>query len=179
MKKRSTSYEPRAGFKVPEGYFDSLQDRIMESAETDKIERELPGHGLGVPAQYFDSFEMRLMQRLEKTTAPKPKSRIRKLVFTRSLKYAAAVAVALLLFSTLFNSNQPVASDGLESIDLLSLEGYLQEARETPHSNLQFIISEERDSLASESDDIIIDQEALLEYLREHIDEPSILFYED
>lgn len=179
MKKRRTSNDPRTGFKVPEGYFDSLQDRIMSSAETDKIQSELPQHGFQVPSGYFESFQRRLMQRLKKETEPQTRTRVRKLIFTHSLKYAAAVAVALLLLGTLFNSNQPTASDSFENIDLLTLEGYLQEARETPHSNLQFIISEEQDSLTSENDEIIIDQEALLEYLKEHIDEPSILYYED
>lgn len=179
MKKRRTSSDPRTGFKVPEGYFDRLQDRIMISAETDKVERELPQHGFRVPPQYFESFQKRLMQRLKAEKDSGSGTRVRKLIYRHSLKYAAAVAIALLLLSVLFESNPSPANDSLENIDLLTLEGYLQEARETPHSNLQFIISEEQDSLTSEDDEIIIEQEALLEYLKEQIDEPSILFYED
>lgn len=151
----------------------------MASADTDRAVRELPHHGYKVPPQYFESFHQRLMQRLRKETEPKPTPRVRRLIYTHSLRYAAAVAVALLLLSVLFDSNQSTTTDSFENIDLLTLEGYLQEARETPHSNLQFIISEAQDSMTSEDDEIIIEQEALLEYLKEHIDEPSILFYED
>lgn len=180
MRKNSLPYNDDQDFKVPDGYFESLEDRIMDSVTTDEIEQSLPQHGFVMSKEYSDSFEDRLFNRmrlenlLQTNTPPK----VRRLNFKQSFKYAAAVAAAVLVVGSLLNSNQPTVNDSIENIDLLTLEGYLQEVSETPNSSLEFIITNQQDSLATK-DDIIIEQDALLEYLKENIDEPSILYYED
>lgn len=180
MKKNSLPYNNNQDFKVPQGYFESLEDRVMDAVATDEIEQSLPEHGFVMSSGYSESFEDRLFNRMKQEnlldTEIRPKTR--RLHIRESLKYVAAVAAVVLVVGTLFNSNEPTASDNLESIDLLTLQGYLQEVSETPNSNLQFIITEQQDSLGAK-DDIIIEQEALLEYLKENIDEPSILYYEN
>lgn len=180
MKKNSLPYNNDQNFKVPQGYFESLEDRIMDSVATDEIEQNLPGHGFLMPKGYSESFEHRLFERMsqENLAQTNAQPKIRRLDLRKGFKYAAAVAAAVLLVGTLLNSNQPTANQGLEHIDLLTLEGYLQEVSETPNSNLQFIITDQQDSLETKND-IIIEQDALLEYLKENIDEPSILYYED
>lgn len=180
MKKNSLPYNQGQGFKVPEGYFESLEERVMDAVTTNKIEQRLPEQGMSMPEGYLESFEDTLLNRMESEgiVAEEVDVKVKRLPVWENLKYAAAVAAVLLVIGTLVNSNQPTSNEGLETIDLLTLEGYLQEASETPNSNLRFIISEEQDSLGT-NDDIVIDQEALLEYLKENIDEPSILYYED
>lgn len=180
MKKNSLPYHSDQDFKVPQGYFESLEERVMASVATDEIEQNLPQHGFMMSEEYLDSFEDRLFDRMEQENLlnKEVRPKVRRLPFRESLKYAAAVAAVLLIVGTLFNSNQPSTPDSLENIDLLTLEGYLQEVSETPNSNLHFIITEQQDSLGT-NDDIIIEQDALLEYLKENIDETSILYNED
>lgn len=180
MKKNSLPYNNNQDFKVPQGYFESLEDRVMDAVTTDEIEQGLPEHGFAMSSGYSDSFENRLFDRMkqENLLEVEIQPKVRRLNIRESVKYVAAVVAFAVVMGTLFNSNQPTASDSLESIDLLTLESYLQEVSETPNSNLQFIITEQQDSLGAK-DDIIIEQDALLEYLKENIDEPSILYYED
>ena len=71
------------GYKTPEGYFDSLSDRIMERMEEDPL--GLPKkEGFQVPDGYFDSLEQKILDKVDK---PEPNV-MPKAISTRRIKVA-------------------------------------------------------------------------------------------
>lgn len=180
MKKNKLPYNQKNPFKVPENYFGSLEDRIMDkvtSVQDQDMDARLPENGeagFRVPENYFETFEDRLMAKIDK----KPRqSKVISLLNRESFYYiTGAAAVFVAIITTLFtNPAQPV---GFEDLDLVSIEGYLHETLEFSTTDVSQYFNEGEFSFAP-SDQSDVDQEAVIEYLNENIEEPSILFNEE
>lgn len=177
MEKNKLPYHKNPNFKVPDGYFETLEDRIMATVTKDE-EKELltkkQESGFKVPKGYFENFETELFDKLE--TKPKP-SKVISFLNNEILYYVAgAAAVFVAILSTVFtNPAQPVSFDDL---DMLTLESYLFETMETSNSDITQYIKEE-EAFLDRSSQPNIDFEAVYEYLDENVEEPSILFNEN
>ena len=177
MKKNKLPYDQKGGFKVPENYFDTLETRVMESVtlyEEKELLCEQEGKGFKVPENYFDNFEDRLFEKLEN----KPKqSKVISLLSQESFYYfTGTAAVFVAIVSTLFsNPSEPI---GYEDLDMLTLEGYLHETMIFSNSDVSEYFSDGEFNLApsSQSDN---DHKAVIDYLSETMEEPSIIFNED
>lgn len=181
MKKNKLPYNQKHPFKVPENYFGSLEDRIMDkvtSVQDQDQDVKLPGDraeaGFKVPENYFENFEDRLMAKIDN----KPKqSKVISLLNRESFYYVAGTAaVFVAIITTLFtNPAQPI---GFEDLDVVSIEGYLHETLEFSTTDVSQYFNEGEFSFApsGRSD---VDQEAVIEYLNENVEEPSILFNEE
>jgi hypothetical protein len=51
-------------FTVPEGYFDSLQERILSNIKVDELKNNLPETGFAVPENYFDDLAENIQARI-------------------------------------------------------------------------------------------------------------------
>ena len=65
MKKNNIHIQ--AGFKVPEGYFDQLTDRVLENIQ-DQESQDQDHAGFKMPEDYLLTLEDRVMNRLEQQT---------------------------------------------------------------------------------------------------------------
>ncbi len=175
MKKKGLPYQQKSGFKVPEGYFQDFEDRMMrETVSLDKEEKEQPNNPFSVPDNYFDSFGQRMMERLKEE--PK-ETKVIPLHRKKILSYVAGIAAVLaVIFSTvLLNNSQEV---GFEDLDMLAVENYLLETLDIVNPEENPFINEREFSFATSPGDNL-DREALYDYLNENIDDPSILLNEE
>lgn len=174
MKENKLPYHPDTGFKVPDGYFEDLQARVMDKV-TSRHELELPEaqKPFKVPSDYFENFEDRLFKKLEPENN---NSRIRRLFEKETLYYVAGVAAVFVAILTTFLTNDP---QGLhwESLDVAILEDYLHENIENSSGEFTQLLGEEEFFPSSGTAEL--DQEAVMEYLHENIEDPSILLNEE
>lgn len=181
MKENKLPYNHNKPFRVPENYFGSLEDRLMEKVASvqaqDEDMKALDAgvdNGFKVPENYFDSFEDKLMSKLEN----KPKQpKVISLLNSEMFYYiAGTAAVFIALITTLFtNPSQPV---GFEDLDVVTIEGYLHETLDFSKTDMSQYLNEGEFSFApsGQSD---ADQEAVIEYLHETMEEPSMILNED
>lgn len=171
MEKNKLPY-PKSNFKVPEGYFETLEDRIMASViSSENKEKAINKNetGFKVPAHYFGNFEERLFERIKKEKKP---SKLVQFFNTESYYYiAAAAAVFVALFTTpLSTPPQPLS---IENIEMAALEDYLDETSE--YSDFSQIIQPGEFNLISENESEI-KEEAIIEYLNENLEETALIY---
>ena len=174
MEKNKLPHRHGKDFKVPEGYFETLEDRIMEAvaaSEEKQILQEKRKSGFTVPENYFKDFEHRLFDKVEeKKKAPKLISLLNKEIF---YYVSGAAAVLIAVFSTVMNN--PAQPLEFEDLDMITLEGYLHETLE---SDVSRYLSEE-EAYASPAENPDVDFETVYDYLNENVDEPAILVNEN
>ncbi|RXR19045.1 hypothetical protein EQG63_06255 [Flavobacterium amnicola] len=104
------------GFKIPENYFDSLEERVMQriSFDENKI-----ATGFKVPDQYFDSLEEKVMQKLPLETK---EVKVISLWQRKSVWISSIAAVFLISLGTLYFFNQQDSTDLTISSDYLAYQ---------------------------------------------------------
>lgn len=169
MKKNELPYSKKAGFKVPEGYFQNFEDRMM--ARLNEEDKEFGGNPFKVPQDYFEKFGDKMLEKLEPSTK---KAKVLPLFNRKTWSYVASVAaVAAIFFSTiLFDDNGEL---GFEDLELSAVENYLLESLDFDNPNQVPVMEYEITASANPN----IDKEALFEYLNENIEEPALLLNED
>ncbi len=103
------------GFKTPDGYFDDLEDSIMDQI---KLKGKIDNSGFKTPDKYFDSLEDRILDKV------KTQPRVISLFTKRSLLYASSIAAAILILFGIFFNNDELSFDDLE---IATIENYLYE----------------------------------------------------
>ena len=98
----------KTGFEVPNGYFESLEDRVLSKIKSEVIN--------DIPEGYFDTIEDRVFKKI-KNEEPKVIS-----LKSRFVKVAAPLAIAasilLLITLQLFNTNQKDVFANLETSEI-------------------------------------------------------------
>lgn len=177
MRKKGLPYRKDSGFKVPENYFQDFEARLMAklpAAEENSIlpEKSFP---FKVPDGYFQQLEPQLNEKLGievKETRIIPLFKRKKV-----LSYVAGVAavLAVIFSSVLFNRTQ---SFEYNDLDILAVENYLLESFDYSSPEETHLLKEGDFSFAT-SPNASVDREALLEYLNENMEDPSLLLNEE
>ena len=175
MKKKELG-DIKNGFNVPDGYFSDFAERMMDKVSAmDNHETLLPGSNpFKVPDNYFADFEDRLGEQLK---TQKPEVRVIPLFRRKSFSYVASVAAVLLVLitSVVLNSNSEVT---FKELDVVAVENYLLETLDMRNPEESFLLNNEDEILAT-SMGTMIDNDAVIEYLKENVDEPAILLNEE
>ncbi|PVW14705.1 hypothetical protein [Marixanthomonas spongiae] len=157
-----------SGFKVPESYFETFEEKLF----TKIAEEQLPNQsGFSVPPGYFDGLEDTLAQHPD--IAPKH-TKVRSLFAKSNLKYAVAVAAAVVLAVVLLNKNNATVLD-MNSVDYLAIENYINEGE------LDFDLYDVSNLLSENNSETLnygtenISEENLESYLLETVDESILL----
>ena len=150
-------------FKTPEGYFESFNDRLM-----DKIAKEdaiIPSNdGFSVPEGYFEEFSSKVLPRVET-----------KVVSLKSYRkyYLAAASVAAIAILTLFFNQESTSNFDFDDLASAELDEYFGDnVLDLTTYELAEVIDFESISILdiAESDETI-ENEMILEYLDENVDE--------
>lgn len=169
MKQNRLPYKKDAGFKIPEGYFQEFEDRMMAHVTFSEIaSKENP---FKVPENYFETLGDRVIEKLD--TTPE-KGKVIPLFNPRILAYVASAAavIAIIFSSVIFNESGEL---GFDDLNMVAIENYLLETLDMNNPNIPPI--EEYNFTASANPNI--DKEALLEYLNDNIEEPALLLNDD
>ncbi|MDH3697871.1 MAG: hypothetical protein OER83_04355 [Flavobacteriaceae bacterium] len=157
-------WKKHKGFKTPEGYFDSLTDRILE--KVGKESQSAPeNEGFSTPDNYFESFNDKLKARME----PKETKVVQLRSYRRYWVAAASIAAIFLLVVVIpWGGTEESSFDTLASAEI---EAYLDEGDLGLSSyELAEFIAED----ALQEDAIMemnIEDENIMEYLDDTIDD--------
>lgn len=121
MKKSRLHTIQDPGFKAPETYFESFDERFFKKLGVQNDMATLKDPGFKVPENYFDSFDSKLQVHLNKAHQPK----VRTLFSWRNTAYISGVAAALVLMFTVFFQSDNTLS--INQVETASIENYLNE----------------------------------------------------
>ncbi|WP_445382485.1 hypothetical protein [Robiginitalea sp. IMCC43444] len=159
------------GFTVPEGYFDTLTDRVLDQVKKEHIPKTSEDQGFKLPEGYFDTFGERLESRMQQ-----PAGKVRSLWGPRmALAMSAAAAVVLMLVYYPFKGNQRLQFDDLEKNEI---QAYL-ESDEMDMSTFELAEVFPLDGI--EMDDVLEagpEEEQILDYLDDNIEGLDEIYWE-
>ncbi|BDW91232.1 MULTISPECIES: hypothetical protein [Flavobacteriaceae] len=170
--------DKKNSFNTPKGYFEDFNSRLM-----DKIKKEEAGHteslipkhdGFSVPEGYFDEISSSVASELNtKETKVIPLIANKKLYYT----VAAVAAIFVLIFSLNQSSSaEPISFDDLASSDI---EAYLEntDLEMTTYEIAEIIPLKdiELNNIFNE----VLEDDAILDYLDENVDEIEHLYLDD
>lgn len=94
-------------FSVPEGYFDNLQQQITARIAVEKLLDKEPAYT--VPNGYFEKLNKEILNKTVNQETVIRKTIVRKLWASNTFKYATAACLALIVGTSVFLKEQPVA----------------------------------------------------------------------
>ncbi len=165
MKKDKLHNLKSTGFKTPDHYFESFEDKLFERLEEKESIAGIETSGYAVPKDYFDSVEEKVYTKLN------TKERlVVSLNSRKTLYYIAGIAASLVLLFAVFINN-----DSSEEVSIEMVEAYL-ENRDLSSYELAELLSD-ADLL---EDDFTITQTSYSEdnleaYLLDNVDIETIL----
>jgi len=102
--------------QVPEGYFEGLENRIMNTLSNESILDKNIDSGLKIPEGYLTSLQDTISIQTKKET------KVINLFSKRNLFLASSIAAAIILMLSLFTNNNKIT---FENIDVDLVEDYL------------------------------------------------------
>ena len=155
----------KEGFKLPEGYFEGLTDRILEGIAEDTS--KLPDkEGFAVPEGYFDSLD----ERVRKAISPDEDSKVVRLNPWKKYYFVAASIAALIIIVIGFQLSQ-TQEFTFSDLANAELENYLDE---TDLGLTSYEIAEVLPIEELEVNDILdtaLNEENILDYLDENVED--------
>ncbi|AUC79454.1 hypothetical protein CW736_08735 [Nonlabens sp. MB-3u-79] len=105
---RNNNIHTQAGFKVPDGYFDQLTDRVLENTQ----DQDLQDHaGFIMPEDYLLSLEDRVMSRLEQQTKVIPLQVSKSKQWLYPVLAMAALFIGFITINGLFTQDKVTFAD--------------------------------------------------------------------
>ncbi|MGJ8593438.1 MAG: hypothetical protein ACSHXF_12880 [Aquaticitalea sp.] len=110
-----------SGFKIPDNYFESLEDAVFSRLSEDHLDSKVSSSGFEVPDDYFETFDSKVLNAIPKNESAKVIS-----IFSwRNVSYISGIAASLVLaFNIFFNNSNQLSIDNLETA---SIESYLMD----------------------------------------------------
>ncbi|MEZ4796276.1 MAG: hypothetical protein R2785_03805 [Flavobacteriaceae bacterium] len=102
----------QTGFKVPEGYFNHLEDTVLNKLnESSKLET-IKNSGFNVPQDYFSKVENSVFKAIKKE---EKEVKVVSLWSRKNILYASGVAAAVVLMISIFNKDKKLTFDSLDT----------------------------------------------------------------
>lgn len=165
------------GFKIPEDYFNHLEDRIMNRIDLDAQKITNKKNGFTVPDQYFNSIEDNFFAKIKEDES---QTKIISIFNTKTSITVAAIAASLVLLFSLSNITILDKSEEINfsTLDIVDISTYIEQGNiELSDSELADIIGEEID-FTSNFENSPIDDEAVLDYLDLNELENEIIYFD-
>jgi len=171
MRNNTSKYHERSGFKAPENYFESFEDRLISRLEDGKSTR-IPDKEqvFTVPQGYFNTLEDNILSKTKK------KPRVVSLFRKEYLFYAAAVAAIFVFLLGDFSKTTNAVPLGWDNIEISAMENYIDEGYEMGYFDFNSAeIGEvvfEDGKLIDDSDFKTVTSDAVFDYIDENIEDP-------
>ncbi|MFD1064216.1 hypothetical protein ACFQ1Q_13250 [Winogradskyella litorisediminis] len=166
MKNEKLHNIKETGFKTPEDYFESFDDKLLQRLETKSILDNIKDEGFKTPEGYFDTVENQIFQ----LAKAEDKVKVVSIFKSKKFYYITGIAASLLLlFGIFFNQSKT------EEISVDMVENYLLESDLNSYELADLLA----DANILKDDFTIIEttfeEENLEDYLLENADIESIL----
>ena len=157
------------GFKVPDQYFEGLEDRLLDTIAEDNLPKSA---GFKTPEGYFETFETRLEKRLSEeihTTTPKvmPLYKRKMFLYTASIAAVFACIVSVVTFSS-------ETSIDIQDINTEAIASYIDDGNLDISSQELALFLQEEDMNVLEIASEEISNENITDYLLNTIDDPTL-----
>ena len=165
MKENKLHNIKSTGFKTPDHYFESFDNKLFDSLHSKKTIENIESSGFVMPINYLETVEASILSKLETEKTP-----VLYLQTKRTFYYVAGIAASFILFfSLIFNTDDGLSID---AIDTVAIESYLYQEDYTNDELASLFNSSE----ISETDfiDVNISDETLNQYL-ENIDTEDLI----
>jgi hypothetical protein len=151
------------GFKIPEDYLDTFEERLFDSMDLDSLPKESP---FKVPDAYFDALEDKIVSKAMKQETVKVIPLFQKRLFWYGSSMAACLLVALFFFNRDAN---------FSTIDSSDIEAYVtSDAFSLDSDEIALLLTdEELNELSFE--ERLFSEETLENYLLDNIDDTTLL----
>ena len=164
MKKNKLHNINSTGFKTPEHYFDTFEDRLFDRIEQEDIIQGIEETGFKVPDGYFGQLDESIIGKLNTEEPP-----VIKLSSRKTFYYVAGIAASLMLMLAIYiNSTK-------DEISVEMVETYFQDSDLDSYELAELLL----DAEILEEDFTVIetefDEDNLESYLLENTDIESIL----
>ncbi|UKM64715.2 hypothetical protein GSB9_01272 [Flavobacteriaceae bacterium GSB9] len=165
MKDKKMHSIKKTGFKVPNNYFDTLEDDLLPEI---KLKTNLERSGFTVPKTYFSDLDSDIINKIQKENEPKVIS----IVSKKNLIYISSVAAAvLLLFSLSVLNTKPETT--FDSLDVQTVENYILE-EDIGAYEINTTLTED-DFYAENFTDVTIDDDSFETYILNDINIEDIM----
>lgn len=105
-------HKKQSGFKIPDGYFDTLEEAVFNKMKAQSQLKNIKSPGFNVPKDYFKTVEDNVLKTLNNT---EKEVKVVSLLTKRNLLYLSGVAAAIVLMFSIFNSNNTLSFDSIET----------------------------------------------------------------
>lgn len=102
----------QSGYRVPEGYFDNLEDAVFNKLKAQSSLDTIKDTGFKVPEDYFLTVEENVFNTLK---ADEKEVKVVSLFSKRNLLYYSGIAAALVLMFTIFKPDSELSFDSLDT----------------------------------------------------------------
>lgn len=164
MKKDKLHNIKSNGFKTPDNYFESFEDRFFESLNDNKVIDGIVDAGFKVPKGYFDTIDEKVLNNLENKPVVRLNTR-------KTLYYVAGIAASLLLLFTIFINN----GDKTQELSAEMVETYFENSDLDSYELAELLVNAD----ILEEDFTLVEteykEENLESYLLENTDIETIL----
>lgn len=116
MKKDKLNNIKSTGYKVPDNYFETFDDKLFDHLSEKKSISGVESTGFKVPEDYFDSVESKVTSRLNEDNTPVVNLRTRKTFY-----YIAGIAASIVIMLAIF-----INRDTNEDISIEMVQTYLE-----------------------------------------------------
>ncbi|RED46019.1 hypothetical protein [Seonamhaeicola aphaedonensis] len=158
MKKNKLHNIKNSGFKVPNGYFNNIEDQITNRF---KLEERSNTTGFKTPEHYFDDLEDTILDKISRENEPK----VIKLFNKKTIVYASSIAAAVLLLISLTLFDSKITFDDLDNE---TVENYLLYENIDSYEIASFL--DEEDLKEENFVEFNIDEDAVEDYIFDNLD---------
>lgn len=120
MKNKHINDKKSSGFKVPNNYFETFDDTLLQNLDKEASFLTAKTAGFQIPKDYFNTVDTKVIKAISKEKKPK----VITLSNVKTLVYAASIAAAILLFFNIYIFNTNVS---IEDIELAAVESFIIE----------------------------------------------------
>ncbi|WOD44301.1 hypothetical protein [Hwangdonia lutea] len=157
MKNKNLHNMKSSGFKTPDNYFESFDDKLLAKLKAQNKLDDIKTTGFKVPNDYFETIDDAILS----TVQNQKDTKVVSLFSWRKMAYASAVAASIILmFNLFFNTPEKLTFDSLE---IASIENYLAEEGFTTYELATLLTDEELNSEAFTNTQIT--EDSLEDYL--------------
>lgn len=155
------------GFETPKNYFDSVEDAVFSSLQSEKLKNSTSDPGYSIPEGYFDRLEDEVLSKIDKPETKVISLNTRKLLYT-----ATSIAAILVLYFTLFSKTE---RNTLDSLDTEVVEAYILEQEIDSYELASLLTDEDIDTINGDIFKEEFNTDQLEEYILENIELESII----
>ncbi|WP_019039373.1 hypothetical protein [Psychroflexus tropicus] len=159
MKASKNTKENKLGFKVPKGYFESLEASVLNEVKTDHMTKK---SGFKVPKTYFSDFNVDM---------PVEANDVKLIPFNPWKKWVAAASIVVAAVTGAFYIDSISVEKNIQFSDLDNdmIERYLEYNLESPDEFIDYNSTSIKKNLESNISEL--DDEDIFEYLDDKLEE--------